>query len=271
MLRADRGDDMTVNRNAFARALLAGAAMLAACMPAHAASVLDAIHSRGTLRVGTTGDYKPFSFRAADGSYSGADIIMAGRLAEKLGVKLVLVPTSWGSIMDDFVAGKFDIAVGGVTILPPRAEKGLFTAPNYVDGKRPVARCTDRDRFTSIAAINQPDVRVVVNPGASNEAFARSSFPQAKLTVHADNPTVPEEIVAGRADVFVTDGIEVAHIAHVHPELCPTNVPALFTKLEKAYWLQNDPDLLKITDAWLDGEMQSGFWQKTLDAALAAP
>ncbi len=223
------------------------------------------------LRVGTTGDYKPFSFRNPDGSYQGADILMAQRLAGKLGVRVEYVPTVWAKLNDDYAEGKFDIAVGGVTNLPPRAAKGPFTATTYVDGKRPIARCADRDRFTSVAAINQPEVRVVVNPGASNEDFARANFPRAKLTVHRDNPTVSDEIVAGRADVFVTDGIEVAHLVHVHPELCPTNVPALFTHLEKAYWVRNDPELLEAVNAWLSDEVKSGFWDKTLDAALAAP
>ena len=249
----------------------AALALLAAIAPARAGQVLDAIHARGTLLVGTTGDYKPFSFRNPDGSYQGADIVMAELLARHLGVKVVFVQTSWGSMMDDFMARKFDMAVGGVTILPARTAKGDFTPALYVDGKRPLALCSQRERFVSIASINQPDVRVVVNPGASNEDFARANFPQAKLAVHADNPTVPDEILDGRADVFVTDGIEVAHIAMLHPKLCATDVPQPFTRLEKAYWLQKDPDLAREVDDWLAGEVKSGVWKKTLDAALAAP
>jgi cyclohexadienyl dehydratase len=218
-------------------------ALLVMALPAAAGTVLDAIHQSGTLRVGTTGDYKPFTFRNADGTYQGADIVMAQRLA----------------------------AEGGVTILPDRAARGDFTPATYVDGKRPVARCADRDRFVSIAAINRPDVRVVVNPGASNEAFARANFPRAMLTVHADNPTVADEIIAGRADVFVTDGIEVEHIALLHKELCPTAVPALFTRLEKAYWMQRDPALALAVDTWLNGQITSGAWHQTLEAALASP
>jgi cyclohexadienyl dehydratase len=246
-------------------------ALLAVALPASAGTVFDAIHLSGTLRVGTTGDYKPFTFRNSDGSYQGADIVMAQRLAAELGVRLVFVPTQWSRMTDDFAANKFDIAMGGVTILPDRAARGDFTAATYVDGKRPVARCADRDRFVTIAAINQPGVRVVVNPGASNEAFARTNFPLAELTVHADNPTVPDEIIAGRADVFVTDGIEVEHIALLHKELCPTAVPALFTRLEKAYWMQRDPAFNQAVDTWLDGQLKSGAWHQTLEAALASP
>jgi cyclohexadienyl dehydratase len=71
--------------------------------------------------------------------------------------------------------------------------------------------------------------------------------------------------------VFVTDGIEVAHIAMLYPQLCPTDVQQLFTRLEKAYWLQKDPDLAREVDGWLDGEVKSGAGKKMLDAALAAP
>lgn len=242
-----------------------------AAAAARAEAVLDRIRASGELRVGTTGDYKPFSFRHPDGTTTGADIDMARRLAARIGVSLVLVPTVWGQLMADYTAVKFDIAMGGVTNLPPRAAKGPFGRTVYVDGKRPIARCADRERYTSTSAINRPDVRVVVNPGASNEEFARANFPQAKLTVHTDNATVFDEILAGRADVMVTDGIEVDHQAFIHKELCATAVPAAFTHLEKAYWLQPDRDLQTLVSAWLDEEIASGSWQRTLDKALAEP
>ena len=239
---------------------------------AQAGAVLDAIHASGVLRVGTTGDYKPFSFRAPDGSYSGADIDMARRLAARLGVRLQFVPTVWGRLNSDFAAGLFDLAMGGVTNLPPRVAIGPFAATVYVDGKRPIASCADRDRFTSISSIDRPGVRVVVNPGASNEEFARANFPHAQLTVHADNATVFEEIVAHRADVMVTDGIEVDHQSFIHKGvLCPTAVPQPFTHLEKAYWVRPDAELLAVVNSFVQGEIESGAWQRTLDAALAQP
>ncbi len=251
------------------RGALAGALSLAAIGEARAGTVLDGIAQRGTLRVGMTGDYKPFTFRDPDGTWRGADVEMAKRLAAALGVQAVFVPTTWGTMMADFQAGKFDIAMGGVTILKPRAEKGPFTQAVFVDGKRPIARCADKDRFTSIAAIDRPEVRVIVNPGAANEQFARASFPHAQLIVHPDNATVFAEIAAGRADVMVTDGIEVDHQAHLLPALCAAAVPAPFTRLEKAYWMQPDPDFAAKVNAWLADEMASGAWRRTLEQALA--
>ena len=239
--------------------------------PASAGATLDAIKARGELRVGTTGDYKPFTSKETDGTPWGADIAMATDLAATMGVKLVLVTTVWAKLLDDQLAGKFDIAMGGVTITAPRAEKLYFSNPTFVDGKRPIARCTDKDKFKSVDAINQPDVRVIVNPGAQNEKFARENFGKAQLTVHTDNSTVFAEIAAGRADVMVTDGIEVDHTSHSLPVLCPAAVPQPFTRLEKAYMLQRDDELKQVVDTWLDTAQKSGRWQKALDAAMAHP
>ncbi len=240
--------------------------------PVRAGEALDAIRARGTLRVGTTGDYKPFTFRAEDGTYAGADITMAQHLAQHLGVTLELVPTVWAKLLPDFEAHRFDIAMGGVSVTPARAAKGVFSTVTFVDGKRPVARCADAARFTSVDAIDQPGVRVVVNPGAANEEFAHANFKRAKLTVHKDNATVFEEILANRADVMVTDGIEVDHQAFLHPaQLCPAHVAAPFTRLEKAYLLPRDAELVQIVGTWLDGEIGSGAWARTLETAQHAP
>jgi cyclohexadienyl dehydratase len=238
---------------------------------AQAGETLDAIRARGVLLVGSTGDYKPFTFRRSDGSFYGADIEMAQRLANRLGVKLQVVPTIWATLSQDFLDHKFDVAMGGITILPARSAIGSFSAVTYVDGKRPVARCADKERFTSIAAIDQPDVRVIVNPGAANEQFARANLSHAQLTVHRDNATVFDEIIAGHADVMVTDGIEADHQAVVHKELCPTHVAAPFTRLEKAYWMPKDPELLALVDTWLAEEKANGDWDRTLDAAQHMP
>ena len=96
---------------AFACALL-----LLAALPA-AADGLDAILARGTLRVGLTGDYRPFSIRdPASGAVTGLDVDRAQSLAEGMGVALDIVPTTWGSLSADLQSGRFDIAMGGVTI-----------------------------------------------------------------------------------------------------------------------------------------------------------
>lgn len=231
---------------------------------------LDRIRAAGVLRVGTTGDYTPFSLRRPDGSYEGADIEMAHDLAERLGVRLEFVPTIWVELLDDFLAGRFDIAMGGVTVTPARAEKAFFSVPTFVDGKRPLARREYSDRFASIVAIDQPGVRVIANPGSANEAFARANFKHATVIIHHDNASVFDELVAGRADVMVTDGLEADHQAGLHPELCAVPVATPWTRLEKAYMFARDPAMKASIDSWLTVAVASGQWQRALDRAMSA-
>jgi chorismate mutase-like protein len=163
-----------------------------------AASRLDAILARGVLRVGSPGDYKPFTYRSGPtGAFIGLDIALASDLAKSLGVRLQVVPTPWASLMRDLADDRFDVAIGGVSVSLQRQKKAWFSIPYLRDGKTLIARCEDAARYASLADIDRPEVRLIVNPGGTNERFARANAPHAKLTVHADNVTIFDRIVAG--------------------------------------------------------------------------
>src|SRR5258708_24477286 len=107
-------------------------------------TLLDEIIARGVLRVGSTGDYKPFTFlNPATKEFEGIDIDMAASLAKALGVKLQIVKTAWPNLMADFTSGKFDAAMGGVSLTLERQKKGLFSLAYLVYGKAPIARWAD--------------------------------------------------------------------------------------------------------------------------------
>lgn len=90
------------------------ASMALALSGAAQADQLEDIQKSGTLRVGTTGDYKPFSY--FDGkSYSGYDIDVAQHIAEQLGVELQIFRTTWKDLITDLDNDKYDIAMGGIT------------------------------------------------------------------------------------------------------------------------------------------------------------
>lgn len=246
------------------------AAAAACAWPAAAGTLADAQRA-GVLRVGTPGDYAPYSLRQPDGSYRGADITEVQRLAGHLNLRVEYVPTTWGRLAEDTQAGRFDLAVGGISVTPARQAFARFSTVLVRDGKRPIARCADRGRFATPDAIDQPGVRAVVNPGGGNEAFAHAHLSHATLTVFPDNTAIFGEIIAGRQDVMVTDGVEVDHQALLHPELCAAAVAAPFTQAQGAFLLQPDPALEQAVDAFLDAEVASGAWQATLVAAEREP
>jgi len=238
---------------------------------AAAPSSLDQILARGVLRVGSTGDYKPFTYRTADGGFIGLDIALAADLAASLGVKLQLVPTTWGALMGDLAGDRFDLAMGGVSVSLERQKAAFFSMPYLRDGKTPIARCEDAAKYQTLADIDRPEVRLVVNPGGTNERFARAHAPHATLTVHADNVTIFDRIVAGQADVMVTDAIETRLQQRLHPTLCAIHPDAPFDFSEKAVLLPRDPALKAYVDQWLHQEIETGAFARVNEQWLAYP
>ncbi|MGX7705244.1 transporter substrate-binding domain-containing protein [Methylobacterium sp. Gmos1] len=229
---------------------------------------LAAIKQDGTLRVGLTGDYAPYSLRLPDGSLKGADVTMAGELARALGVKVEVVPTTWKTLKDDLLADRYDVAMGGVTITPDRAAAAEFSIPLLTDGKRPIVRCADKNRFVTVKDIDKPEVRVVVNPGGTNQRFADANFPHASVRVVPDNRTIFQEIAQNRADVMVTDGTEVDYQSRLNAGvLCPAAVPEAFNKNDKAFWMTRDPALKSAVDGWLTTVLRSGAYGRALAKA----
>jgi cyclohexadienyl dehydratase len=247
--------------------MLRALAALALLLPSLAAAgTLDQARAAGVLRIGTPGDYAPYALEAPDGSYSGAEIELAQGFAKSLGLRAEIVPTSWRTLATDFAGGKFDLVVGGVSVTQDRAREGDFSVALSEDGKRPVVRCADRDRYTTVEAIDKPEVRVVVNLGGTNEAFAHARFFNAPISVEMDNVSVPQRLLDGQADVFVTDGAEVDLLAkRFAGRLCAAAVAQPFTHMTKAWWLSRDPALKQAADAYLTAAKADGRWQAMLD------
>jgi len=252
---------------AIGAALIVGSADARA--QASAESALDAVMKNGVLRACTPGDYKPFSFLKTDGVYEGIDVDLAQSLAGAMGAKLEIVKTSWANLMPDFAAGKCEIGIGGISVTTERQKRAFFSSAYMVNGKTPVVRCKDVGRFQTVAAIDQPGVRVIVNPGGSNERFARAAFKVAKLTVHPENLTIFDEILADRADVFVTEAVEALTQQKLKPGLCAVNPESPLQYGEMAYLLpRNDSVMKAFVDQWLHLSKATGEYQRTVDKWL---
>jgi cyclohexadienyl dehydratase len=244
-----------------------GLAPASAQLAPAASSKLDEIVARGTLRVGMTGDYKPFTyFNTTKNAFEGMDVDMAESLAKALGVKAEFVKTSWPTLAKDFDAGAFDIAMGGVSITFDRARKGFFSAPIMREGKTPITRCENKDKFATLADIDKPGVRAIVNPGGTNERFAKANLKAAEIKVHPDNVTIFDEILKGNADLMITDASETVYQSKLKPELCAVHPDKPFDFFEKAYWMPRDVVLKTFVDQWLHITRETGAFQKTYDA-----
>jgi cyclohexadienyl dehydratase len=234
-------------------------------------SHLDTVLQQGQLRVCTTGDYKPYTFKGEDGEYSGIDIAMARSLADSLGVKVEWVQTTWKTLMPDMLVGKCDIGVGGISVTLERQKKAFFSTTLDVDGKIPLVRCEDQTQYQTIEQINQPSVRLVEPAGGTNEAFVHAFLPKAQLQLH-DNVTIFQELLDKKADVMITDASEALYQQKLKPGLCAVNPTQFMQYGEKAYLLPRDDISWKLyVDQWLHLAKVTGNHQKILGQWIATP
>jgi cyclohexadienyl dehydratase len=244
--------------------LVAAIFLMAASAQAQGTSRLDEIVKRGTLRVGVTGDYLPFShLDGTTSKFRGFDVDMAETLGKDLGVKVEYVQTAWPRLASDFAVGNFDIAMRGVSITSDRQKLGMFSTPIMRDGKTPIARCADKGKYQTLAEIDRAGTRIIVNPGGTNERFARANIKNAEIKTWDDNVTIFDEIAKGNADLMMTDASETRYQQKLHAGvLCAVHPEAPFDVAEKAYWLQRDAALKAFVDRWLHTAPEDGSFRK---------
>jgi len=228
---------------------------------------LDRVRASGVLRIGTTGDYEPFSL-AQDGRVRGADIELGLALAAQLQAEPVFVRTSWPTLLPDLAADRYDVAMSGISITDERSRQGEFSLPYQAGGKTIVARCAERGSLDTLDAVDRKAVRVVVNPGGTNEKYVREHLHHAQIELHADNRTVFDEISAGRADAMITDDVEADLQAYRHPDLCRT-FPGTLTHSTKAVFMPHDAGLKGAVDAWLQDAIAQGTPARLIRDAMA--
>src|SRR6516162_2713001 len=111
--------------------------LIASAAQAQQASRLETIIQRGTLRIGMTGDYLPFTFfDKATSTFKGFDVDVAEALGRTLGVKVEYVRTTWPQLSADFEADRFDIAMGGISITPERQARDCSQPPSCGKARR---------------------------------------------------------------------------------------------------------------------------------------
>jgi cyclohexadienyl dehydratase len=226
-------------------------------------SRLAQIFERGSLRIGTTGDFNPMSFRdPGSNEYKGFDIEAMTALAGEMGVKLEWVQTEWAAFIAGIAAGRFDI-FSGASINMARAKTGAFTLPYADVGTVPLALKPNAGKYTSWDAINAEGVRVAVSMGTVFEEQAKRHFPKAQLRSVQTPATGFQEVLANRADVTITSNIEASTLVKRFDQLTVLsgNVP-LRNKRPLAYVVaQGEPDWLNHVNTWILLKRAEGFFE----------
>jgi cyclohexadienyl dehydratase len=208
----------------------------------------DEATARLVLRVGTSGDYAPFSVAEGPERYTGLDAELARRFAEDAGMELRWVRFRWPQLLKLLAQERFDLAWSGITVRPERSAAGRFSIPTVESG---AVALVPAGTWTQLDALDRPRIRIGVNAGGHLERVGQARFPRATLVSIPDNGAVLDALAGDSVQAVLTDSAEAPHWIAARPEL---DLVALgpFTRDRKAALVHpSRRDLALRLDAWL--------------------
>jgi cyclohexadienyl dehydratase len=228
-----------------------------------AKSLLDQILERGTLRVGTTGDYPPYSeLDQATSAYKGYEIDVATQLAADLGVKVEFVPTSWETLAAGIQAGKYDVAASGITLTLDRL-KSIGFSDAYLDAPLvPLVQSKDGAKYAAWRDLDKAGIRIAVQSGTSAEGSAKANFKNAEIVPIVAPALDYQELLSGKVDAAITDTIFIQKaLAQYSDKLVavdPTH--AIEGQPIAMMTVRDDPTWQRWINTWVALKKQSGFF-----------
>ena len=242
-----------------------GALLLSAVLgaTAQAQSALNEILDSGVLKVGTTGDWNPMTLRAvATNTYKGFDIDVMTALAADMGVEVEFVPTDWKTLVNGVVAGKYHMT-GSASISAARMKVAGFSE-SYLSVE--IYPFTTEDKAGGLdgwASINNGEVKVATTLGTTFEGLAREWFPDADIKLVEAPARGYQEVIAGRADVFITSNIEGATLAQKFPITRVPNADARAPSAIAMLLPQTDQVWINYVNNWIKIRKLKGFFKST--------
>jgi len=192
------------------RALLLSMVLAAAALPARAADLLDAVKTRGTLRIALEGTYPPFNFKdPKTGQLAGYDVDVAKLVCARLGVKPEFVTTEWAAILAGLGAGKYDVIVSQVGITPRRQQAFDFSRPYTYSAPQLIVRRNETTTYRSLADLKGR--KVGVGQGSVFEQQARA-MPGIEVKSYPAAPENLQDLAFGRIDAALNDSLMVAYL-----------------------------------------------------------
>ena len=245
-------------------------------------STLEGILKRGKLRVGIESGYMPFEmidrrggqrqrnlrrgdvrFRGQQASFIGFDIDVAREMAKALGVKLVLVNTSWPSIIPALNLGRYDIIISGMSVTEERKKKVDFADSYMTIGQTILINKKHKGTIKSYKDLNDKRYIITSKPGTTGEQAVKKYLSKCKYQPFDTELEGAMEVVKGKADAFVYDLPYNAVFTAIYGDGKIVFLDKPFTKEPLAWALRkNDPDFLKWLNTFLEELKKDGRYEK---------
>jgi polar amino acid transport system substrate-binding protein len=189
-----------LTRRVFVGIVVAAVALAGPAGPAAARSLEDILKA-GEIRVGVNPTLPPLALLNEKNELDGFDVEVAGLIAKKLGVKLVLERVGSPDRIPFVVADKIDFVMGAMTRTADRAKVIDFTVPVHTEQFGVLT--TEKKPFKALADLNKESVMMIQVRGTTPIAYLEKNLPKAKVLLLDNYPDVIKALADGRGDAML--------------------------------------------------------------------
>jgi cyclohexadienyl dehydratase len=180
-----------------------------------------------------------------------------------MGVDIEFVPTDWKTIVNGVVAGKYHIT-GSASIKASRMKAAGFSESYLSVNFKPFTTNDKSSKFNGWDSINKKGVKVATTLGTAMEPLVKGWFPNAEIKSVEAPARGYQEVLAGRADVFVTSNLEGSTLKAKYSNIKEVSIDAPRSPTPLAMLLpQNDQVWINFVNHWIKIKMAKGFFKKT--------
>ena len=155
----------------------------------------------GKLHMATNAAFPPYEMVADDGSFEGIDVEVAGKIAEKLGLELVVDDMDFGSVITSVQSGKSDIAMAGLTVTEDRKQNVDFS-DTYATGVQVVIVPEDSD----IKTIDDLQGKLIgCQESTTGYIYCSDDYGEDMVTAFPNGANAVQALLSGKVDAVVID------------------------------------------------------------------
>ncbi len=154
--------------------------------------------------IATDTAFKPFEYKAEDGSFVGIDMDILAAIAEDQGFKYEVQVLGWDASIAACQAGQADGMIAGASITEERKQSGWIFSDGYYDANQ----CMAVAENSSIAGFEDLQGQAVaVKTGTMSAEYAESLADKYGYTVtyFEDSPTMYQAVIGGQTAAVMDD------------------------------------------------------------------
>lgn len=228
-----------------------------------AEAVLTTVEA-GKLVMSTNASFPPYEMTTDDGGFEGIDVEIAGAIAEKLGLELVVDDMDFDAALLAVQQGKSDIVMAGVSVTDERLLVMNFSN-DYAKGIQSVIVKEGSD----VTMDNLGDQMIGCQRGTTGYMYASGDYGEDHVTAYDNGASAVQALMNGQVDCVIIDNAPAAEYVAANPGL--TLLPGAWVEESYAIGMNKDNTaLLEAVNNALAELTADGTVQAIIDKYIAA-